>query len=804
MRLGGKQMPEAKDEERKKRDHIEDLSHHVQGTDQFHSACKCDIAKILGPLEGRSIFTVETETGQAKYVVLRIDPEFGVVSGDLFHDKHDTRWIMSWKSEAIYVPSDAKAVDWEFAAMCDLFLQDKKSSSGMEKVLLTARLTRERTDRGEGSLGVHAFELTLLCREGKIARYSKTDLPSQDRIFPSFRRLELDFKVSESFRKDAIAKEVIRNCIGGENSENLVAQALGRDKLYREEQFRERDFKSLFDPKFSGATTVNELERLALKHVTDFRKGHHFAVFISDLADEPDESKVPLGRALGIDDKVRRPTARRASLVFLNEIIASYKRSLAHGGGPKSYEELEQTDEGKAQIIRDLSGRLAFSIIHELAHQLNLPHNWQRDFFKDVSIPSEPHKATWTAYHSYYPIGIGAAAGFSEIDGDDRRIQRSVQSGRNYQQHFQNPAFTDYEKAHLWHAPFDRIAAGRRTFTDTRRAKLKMGDPRNLQGFIQLNLFLDDGNGQAIEGDARDIVGATRDYHRYGKHRGELKFPLQPVTGYVQLKVPTRLIEARKDRRVFRFGSGSLFFLWRGEPANSWPNNKRRKILRFEPKPEIFSRQFQLPVANLGHLDDQENEQHVYFAPIPIIDPERLEVEFSRIRTFTVQAIYVTPQGSSVRSEQLRVQYNDTEIDRDFNSRKNEISGLLRDGMASLILDSTRYYLRQDMFKVNALKPHLDFLSSDAAEQIISDNPDLIWMAWLRHEVQLRLFYEDVFRSHYAGENPTMNRPELPEVLASSHIRTFIEKTEKALQTSIRADKGNKDLAGHALNMLGE
>jgi hypothetical protein len=259
---------------------------------------------------------------------------------------------------------------------------------------------------------------------------------------------------------------------GGELAEAIKEEGIGQDVV--------RPI-----PKFSGHPDVIA----SLLEGSDEDDGS-YVIILCDAVDDDESDDVPLGRTLGIDRLPRRFGARKAAVVFPKEIVRSFAKQNPNVEAPYTGHEEE------------LAYRLRFTILHELGHLLNLPHPWQRDAFSQAQMTAEPAAATWMQYGSLFPLG---AANAFPVDAHEDEDQRRELRHRLAAPHFRiggklrEARFTEQERLHIFHAPYDRISAGGRTFIDGERevrmqaadADLELvieGAERNADGVMQVNL----------------------------------------------------------------------------------------------------------------------------------------------------------------------------------------------------------------------------------------------------------------------------------------------------------------------------
>ncbi len=554
---------------------------------------------VQGPwtaLHGLFRFQAQAE-GALRHVDLRIDADTGLISGDLFRDAARTDWELSFQPTAIFFLEE----DGTYLAHCDAF--------AARNARLDHRQARAHVAFRISEAEIHDLQIEVISdRNGVWRRYFNSSLRADtplSRTSPFFRTLRLRYGFDSLIGESS--KEAVRRLFASDDNRMTLSH-----------QFR----KARLD------LSCEEIEMPALPQLSD-RAGpldfyqnstdpwEYHVIFSGDRQiDAEDPRDVPFGRATGLDWHQRRHRARFGAAIFVGELI-------------------RYLTEPKAPTLTDerLDQRLLFTVMHEFGHLLNLPHPWQRDLAEPQLIDVDPSDETWMAYGSFLPFGSINAFAFQKRDTKEIRRQRHEAFLTRF---YDAPAFAKAELQHLRHAPFDQIAVGKRTFTERLPAPVLIKAESTLRSH-KLRLKLDQTD--------LLISNTLPDGLRY-----------QPIRGQVKLSGTAASPAGRNPDQPlhFSFESGGLQLVIRSEKNPRDRRDHDRQTIVFNPvafdhAPDLWNRAYAQTLTTLPQPDDT-------FEQLPFIPPSfwnRLALH----RSYTVQALYLAPDGLEVRSNPVSISY---------------------------------------------------------------------------------------------------------------------------------------------------
>lgn len=689
----------------------------------------------LGALKGRYHLDVEThlddETKQ-RLMLLRFDPDNAMISGDLFNgttpdDERADKWMMSWRSEAMYLPNDVNGtLGWDIAAICAV-TRPLGRTRRREKLVLTCKFD-DATDAP--TMRVCSFALI----DGH-QKQMHGNLSQQTDFSPTFRRILLRAILDKSLYDDLFMQHVLDFALGRYDPDTKKFDIL--------DSFRHTglSIEVVSVEKIEGGKVFGKPVQGSLDgylRALDAPPEHPFTfdMFYSGLNDVENENVIPQGRVPGLSNPVQTHQNRTVAAIFPHEIVSSYINAY-NAQNPTPFDRTKASEDD----IKAVGYRIRFAALHELAHLLNLPHPWQRNLFGPALGQSEPHAKSWTNYGAFYPLGSVMDYYFASIkDERTRGHARSVRSDTAFKTVLSQDAgvdFTRREKMQLFHAPFDQIAAGQRAFSDSRRAKLKIKTNPTM-GSLMMKIALDADPDRFDKSDDRTVFRP--------KHytNGTLKTLYEPLTGTVVMRGAADDAQGAGHDLDFRFGSGRLFLMCRRESRDPWSDIGRGGSYEYKLKPIRLGGRGGINQLQTAQMTNLPNGQIEFRTQLPVLRPGWLHDHPGGGHDFTFQTIYLPKVGRPVYSWPIFVSYEPDDVSPIFGAATDQVSSILKNKQLSELMQTIRY---TDDFNGQSDDPDtqelLALLRDPALTQAIQGRADLKWLGKLQDEVRQHMIPHD-------------------------------------------------------------
>ncbi|PUB14189.1 hypothetical protein [Yoonia sediminilitoris] len=679
---------------------------------------------LLVPRKGRYELVVTLQSGAHQkqcLMILRVDPDNAMISGDLFdgttpEDERADKWMMSWRSEALYLPRDT--LGWDVAAVCAV-TRSKGRTRRREKLVLTCRF-----DETAPTATLRDCQFSLINGDKKALDGA---LSKQVGHSPTFRRIFLRAALDETLYKDLFMQHVLDFALGKylPETENFdVLDSFSQTGVSVEIAKVEK----IKGGKVFGKPVLGSLD--GYLRALDAPPEHPFTfdIFYSALNDDDDENNIPQGRVPGLSNPVQTHQNRTVAAIFPYEILSSYITAYnAQNDVPFDHATASEAD------IKAIGYRIRFAVLHELTHLLNLPHPWQRNLFGPALGRSEPHARSWTNYGAFYPLGSVMDYYFASInDAPARSRARSVRSDRAFKASLAPDAgvdFTAREKMQLFHAPFDQIAAGQRAFSDSRRAKLKIKSNPSMGDFL-MKMELD------VDPDRFDRSNDRKVFLAKYYANGSLKTCYEPLTGTVVMRGAADMVTGMGHDLDFRFGSGRLFLLVRRESRDPWSDVGRGRSYEYKLRPIRLGGRGGMNQLQRASVTTLPNGQVEFRTPIPFVRPGWLHDHPGGGHDFTFQTVYLPKVGRPVYAWPVFVSYQSDDASPIFGPATEKVSSILKHSELAELMQAIRYTDDFDGHTADRGTRELLALLRDPGLKLgIADRPDLRWLINLQQEV---------------------------------------------------------------------
>ena len=597
-----------------------------------------ELAELLIPLHGLWRFAMKGEKG-TRFFDLRLDKEYALASGDIFRDTERRAWMQSFRSTTAYLCVEGTS---RFLVLnCDATLDERrKRRNQIARVLLRLQLEQGKIANADALTLTYdgkwrtewAGELKPVARERSRAFWHEKDF---------FRQIAISYYFDDLLcsRDRHRATQVM----GREVPKYMKAEGIAVTTKLKELDEGGTQFADISGP---------------LAEVQSSTDPWTFSILFSgvseDIQKENDRRKeVPFGRAVGLDGQPQRYRSRFGAIVFAGEMDRSLKEAQEAGD------------------ITALDFRMAFTVMHELGHMLNLPHPWQRDLAERNDNGPEPASETWMSYGSYFPVGAVAEKAYQKRPSKQEKKQRREAHQKflyEFKQLIRDPkyGYSPAEREHLRHAAFDQIAVGTRGFTDALRCPLSLVNPSPSDRY-QLTLHINGGT----EGD--ELLFATD---------AGTDFAYEPPSGSLEL---TPKNGEPEDRRQFSFQSGAAQILVHGvEHPNDQETLPRASYAVHAYNPLVH---FENGLDWGKDYDDyhgpmpEDGGALTLKLPLPLIPP-RFWRQFDRKLAFRLQAVFVTPDGRRIYSNTVDTVYK-TISSEQYSQLEPSVKEVRRHGLAA-------------------------------------------------------------------------------------------------------------------------
>ena len=559
---------------------------------------------------------------------IRIDDECGMVSGDVFAATKP-RTLPHWHYSFYGAPSHLvkTASQRKLLVPCSVNMKDLPDNNAKGTLILTLSET-----------GAPSCAFTLLINRGAFLPRHFWTVEALSDPDPMFREIRLLVETT-SFSGDepdyfAAAQEAIK--LLQDDGPMSVQHAMRHTGLKVSFILKPFDVSatSKLAENFETETVrlVQEMAARALENdpsaqAFDWTHFIFFAALNKREASKPIAKVLDYGNAVGLGTARSRFQSRVGAVINLGSIFETIDDAPIDGGSE----------------IDKFAWMLRYTVVHEIAHCLNIPHSWDRDMGHELLGPARPDSQTWSNYGARFPHGDHVAQVYQGEKDQKTRVQIRKKRRAFFKSFAIDRGFDQDETRFLRHAPLPQIRQGGATFLDHEIPAPRLRKRTNPNG-------------------ARLVIGAEIGGRIRETGFVQLPIILGPVQEYAPLPVWTVLFDSNsleqseKDRKYFdfNFNSGALQLILRpSDPNITEPTHRPKEPIALDIKDLIGG------TLDLADLEQVSGTEDLVFAePLPKITRQALDQQLGVAPDgFWLQAVYYLGKDT-LWSNILQVEYD--------------------------------------------------------------------------------------------------------------------------------------------------